>query len=254
MGAEGKFDLKLAPSFDGETHAQSAAAVSSNPPSGRGSKNVTDASKSTSVLTSRKSSSTPSLPDATENLNKTSVASTEQAASADNLAAKQAAEAIAESVLSVARTEAIVAVSSESAQTSSALSSSTQSGLAELSVYVHALQEAGTPESPCTPTTTAAIPPTLSSAMTTAGDLATIVESLALGEMATSSPVPSTAPVASNQKHSAELSRSNMPGRIGSSSGVLGGGTRVRVTLPAGHNEDKSGDNCFRNNQNNVLS
>lgn len=41
-----------------------------------------------SVLTSRKSSSTPSLPDATENQPKTSVASTEQAASADNLAAK----------------------------------------------------------------------------------------------------------------------------------------------------------------------
>ena len=41
-----------------------------------------------SVLTSRKSSSTPSLPEATENVSRTSVASTEQAASADNLAAK----------------------------------------------------------------------------------------------------------------------------------------------------------------------
>jgi E3 ubiquitin-protein ligase HECTD1 len=51
---------------------------------------VVDAVKSggTSVLTSRKSSSTPSLPDATENHTKASVASTEQAASADNLAAK----------------------------------------------------------------------------------------------------------------------------------------------------------------------
>jgi len=57
---------------------------------GKGSKNMVDATKSggTSVLTSRKSSSTPSLPDATENHAKTSVASTEQAASADNLAAK----------------------------------------------------------------------------------------------------------------------------------------------------------------------
>jgi hypothetical protein len=58
--------------------------------SGKGSKNIADSTKSggTSVLTSRKSSSTPSLPDATENHSKTSVASTEQAASADNLAAK----------------------------------------------------------------------------------------------------------------------------------------------------------------------
>lgn len=57
---------------------------------GKGSKNMVDTTKSggTSVLTSRKSSSTPSLPDATENHAKTSVASTEQAASADNLAAK----------------------------------------------------------------------------------------------------------------------------------------------------------------------
>lgn len=53
---------------------------------------MVDAVKSggTSVLTSRKSSSTPSLPDATENHTKASVASTEQAASADNLAAKVA--------------------------------------------------------------------------------------------------------------------------------------------------------------------
>ena len=50
---------------------------------------MADVSKTgSSVLTSRKSSSTPSLPDATENHAKTSVASTEQAASADNLAAK----------------------------------------------------------------------------------------------------------------------------------------------------------------------
>ena len=68
----------------------------------------------TSVLTSRKSSSTPSLPDATESHSKTSVASTDQAASADNLAAKQAAEAIADSVLSIARAEAKVAIAGES--------------------------------------------------------------------------------------------------------------------------------------------
>lgn len=63
--------------------------------SGKWTKNTNSNSNSSndskavgSVLTSRKSSSTPSLPDATENQPKTSVASTEQAASADNLAAK----------------------------------------------------------------------------------------------------------------------------------------------------------------------
>lgn len=69
MGAEGKYDLKL---------ASDPEAI---PP-----KKKSEGSKS-SVLTSRKSSSTPSLPDATTD-SKGSVASTDQAASADNLAAK----------------------------------------------------------------------------------------------------------------------------------------------------------------------
>lgn len=64
-----------------------------------------------SGLTSRKSSSTPSLPEATDSQARPSVASMEQAASADNLSAKQVAEAIAEGVLSLARAEAISAVS-----------------------------------------------------------------------------------------------------------------------------------------------
>lgn len=89
MGGEGRYDLKLAPGYDVET-ASSSKQASSN-------KQKNDKDKQ-SVLTSRKSSSTPSLPEATDV--KTSVASTEQAASADNLAAKQAAETIAESVLS----------------------------------------------------------------------------------------------------------------------------------------------------------
>lgn len=76
MGAEGKYDLKLVnsdtiPLLEG------------------GSSSV-----------NRKSSSTPSLPEATEsNLTTASVASTEQAASVDNLSWKQA-ETIAENVLS----------------------------------------------------------------------------------------------------------------------------------------------------------
>ncbi|XP_046388843.1 E3 ubiquitin-protein ligase Ufd4 isoform X5 [Ischnura elegans] len=290
MGAEGKYDLKLAPGFDGEAHAQSASAAPlssiSVPPPGstkstqgtvvmgvRSGKNVTDTSKSSSVLASRKSSSTPSLPDATDNHNKTSVASTDQAASADNLAAKQAAEAIAESVLNIARAEA-AAVSSEphtstpSSHVLSTTTTSSQTGLTELSVFMHLLQEAGgVLDSPCTPTTTATStsssipPPSLAAAMATAGDLATIVESLALGETATSAAMaagalPSTISSTGNQKHGSEAScgRSNMMSRISSGTANLSAGTRVRVTLPASHSEDKTGDNCFRNNQNNVLS
>lgn len=145
MGAEGKYDLKLAPGFDIE--AASSKLHSSN--------KTKDSKDKQSVLTSRKSSSTPSLPEATDV--KTSVASTEQAASADNLAAKQAAETIAESVLSVARAEAIVAVTSES---QAAINDS------DLSVVVHPLRDHHHDLS--------AINNSISS------DLATIVESLAL--------------------------------------------------------------------------
>lgn len=145
MGAEGKYDLKLAPGYDVESPKSIV--------------HKKDLKEKQSVLTSRKSSSTPSLPEATEM--KTSVASTEQAASADNLAAKQAAEAIAESVLSVARAEAIVAVTSES----QAAHSNNQS---ELSVVVHTLRDPHNDLS--------SINNSISS------DLATIVESLTLSD------------------------------------------------------------------------
>lgn len=92
MGAEGKYDLRLAPSYDPD-----AAQPATTPKS----------FKKTSVLTSRKSSSTPSLPEATESgRSKASVASTEQATSVDNLTASSAA-AVADSVLSLASTEAL---------------------------------------------------------------------------------------------------------------------------------------------------
>ncbi|XP_031338883.1 E3 ubiquitin-protein ligase HECTD1 isoform X7 [Photinus pyralis] len=146
MGAEGKYDLKLTPGFDIEvaTTKLHSAIVKAK-----------ETKDKQSVLTSRKSSSTPSLPEATDV--KTSVASTEQAASADNLAAKQAAETIAESMLSVARAEAIVAVTSES---QAAINES------DLSVVVHPLRDPHHDLS--------AINNSISS------DLATIVESLAL--------------------------------------------------------------------------
>ncbi|XP_046664774.1 E3 ubiquitin-protein ligase HECTD1 isoform X3 [Homalodisca vitripennis] len=151
MGAEGKYDLKLA--SDAEPSATGAKPAT---PTGKWCKNFNTSNESKSgggsVLTSRKSSSTPSLPDATENQSRSSVASTDQAASADNLAAKQAAQALAESVLSVARAEAIVAVTNESQCCSTPAN--------ELSVVVHTLRDSHT----------------------NASDLATIVETLALEE------------------------------------------------------------------------
>lgn len=69
MGAEGKYDLRLVGT-------------------GMESETVTKSKNGTGVLTGRKSSSTPSLPDCTDVGMRGSVASTDQAASADNLAAK----------------------------------------------------------------------------------------------------------------------------------------------------------------------
>ncbi|XP_055386638.1 E3 ubiquitin-protein ligase Ufd4 isoform X2 [Condylostylus longicornis] len=99
MGAEGKYDLKLANCdnlsvLEGGTAAivplaTGATANNSNIKKYDG--------KGGNVLTSRKSISTPSLPEATEmNRNTVSAQPSEQTASADNLAWKQAAEAIAE--------------------------------------------------------------------------------------------------------------------------------------------------------------
>ncbi|XP_053677617.1 E3 ubiquitin-protein ligase Ufd4 [Anopheles nili] len=98
MGAEGKYDLKLA-SVDGlvsgsyDLHNSGVSVTA---------KKIYD--KSLNVLVSRKSSSTPSLPDATIE-SRSSVASTEQATSADNLSWKQAVEVITENVLSSARSD-----------------------------------------------------------------------------------------------------------------------------------------------------
>lgn len=69
MGAEGKYDLRLVGAgLDADSTAKCK--------NGGG------------VLTGRKSNSTPSLPDCTDTAMRGSVASTDQAASADNLAAK----------------------------------------------------------------------------------------------------------------------------------------------------------------------
>ncbi|XP_030767252.1 E3 ubiquitin-protein ligase Ufd4 isoform X3 [Sitophilus oryzae] len=217
MGAEGKYDLKLAPGYDVES------ASSSKPVSTNKHKNKDDKQ---SVLTSRKSSSTPSLPEATDTI-KTSVASTEQAASADNLAAKQAAETIAESVLSVARNEALVAVTSESQ------AASTDS---ELSVVVHPLRD----------------PHHDLSAINNSSDLATIVESLTLSD----STKPSTAKRQTSEEpidtQKASNGKSNRSSRLSNVSAAAAAQSFVDAVEAL--DKIREGSDMLRNNTNNFLS
>lgn len=165
MGAEGKFDLRLAnsenlPMLDGAANSIVPLTKKST--------------EKSSILTSRKSSSTPSLPEATE-LTKSSVASTEQAASADNLAWKQMVDTITENVLSSAKSDILASTSG-----------SEVSNQTEVSVVVHALRElenhqdlsminhsqtaTGAPAIPITPQ------------LPSVSDLATITENLTLSE------------------------------------------------------------------------
>lgn len=118
MGAEGKYDLRLAPSeLEGSgvlVHPSLAVATSGSPtsspnaplvgndrpnrlsragavhlPSSESGSNAKNAAAGGSVLASRrKCSSTPSLPQATTDPPKTSVAACDQASSDDNLTAK----------------------------------------------------------------------------------------------------------------------------------------------------------------------
>lgn len=106
MGAEGKYDLQLAASHDAE-RLRPLPKVEQGAVGGVKLKQVgvsTDKSK-VSVLTSRKSSSTPSLNEVNDN--KPSVACTEQAASADNLTStvKSVAENLAESMMNLATSD-----------------------------------------------------------------------------------------------------------------------------------------------------
>ncbi|CAM1299094.1 HECTD1 (predicted) [Pycnogonum litorale] len=140
MGAEGKFDLKLAPSLDSDSSVVVAIPASSKTTSSsNNASNATSQTKvastittgsatakggvSASVLTSRKSSSTSSLPEVSLDNSKNSIASTEQAASAESLMTpaptpavlvRTAAETVAESVLNLASMQAIVTVSHKS--------------------------------------------------------------------------------------------------------------------------------------------
>ena len=118
MGAEGKYDLKLSSSYDLENQCASASTSTFQSAVAKSFKTInmdktsssaTKTSSTSGVLSSRKSSSTPSLPEATDNhrMMKSSVASTEQATSVDNLTTKTAAS-VADSVLSLASAEALV--------------------------------------------------------------------------------------------------------------------------------------------------
>ncbi|KAG7160057.1 E3 ubiquitin-protein ligase HECTD1-like [Homarus americanus] len=146
MGAEGKYDLKLAPGYDPESPqvstvtstissassntaitAASSGSIATITTAIKSTKVVsTDVTQGTSVLTSRKCSSTPSLPQATTDIHKHSVAASEQAASDDNLTAK-AAETVAENVLSVASAEALLSVEGSGREKGNELASLVQS-------------------------------------------------------------------------------------------------------------------------------
>lgn len=95
MGAEGKYDLKLANS-ENVSMFEGGANVAPNTAGHSSKKGIS--------LTSRKSSSTPSLPEATE-INRNSEGPPDQAASADNLAWKQTVEAITEDVFSSVKSQ-----------------------------------------------------------------------------------------------------------------------------------------------------
>lgn len=160
MGAEGKYDLKLV-NCDNLSTLEGAT----------GGNNLLVPTRKSSekggVLTSRKSSSTPSLPEATECplMTRPSVASTDQASSADNLSWKQAVEVIAENVLFCAKSD-IVSGSGES---------HTSSNQSEVSVVVHPLKETRNENHPDLSTIN-------NSTHALVSDLATITENLTLSD------------------------------------------------------------------------
>lgn len=124
MGAEGKYDLKLSPNFDPDIAMPKNLSASSSltPTSPTFSSfntstmktiaetNTTDTisakgSLACAAFASRKSSSTSSLLEPSSSGGKITVACTEQAASADSLIVKKAAQSITETVLTRARTD-----------------------------------------------------------------------------------------------------------------------------------------------------
>lgn len=235
MGAEGKYDLKLANS-DSLPELGSTTML----PTLTAGKNK---EKGTSVLTSRKSSSTPSLPEATENqLNKSSVASTEQAASADNLSWKQAVEAIAENVLSSAKSDIVSTDNYRANQT-------------EVSVVVHTLRDNYSDLSAINNST---------QAINISSDLATIAENLMLNNNNNnnSSSTGMSAQGSSNllrqQQSYPEESRlmetNNKMNVSNAANNKLLNNIRSQATSIDVIDKMRDGVDMFRNNANNILS
>lgn len=243
MGAEGKYDLKLANADNlslMETSSSNALVPVST--SVTTSKNNNKCDK---IINSRKSSSTPSLPEATTE-DKSSVASTDQAASADNLSWKQAVDAITENVLTSAKSD--IVGSSEQRNTNQ-----------EVSVIVHALRERENhPDLSTINSSTLAI---------NNSDLATITENLALsdtykGAASTSSNLNET-----NNKINANSSAlgktffNSLRSTVAANTTTGGNSIRNTSQLTASElttldviDKMREGADMLRNNTNNILS
>ncbi|EDV98881.1 GH13561 [Drosophila grimshawi] len=289
MGAEGKYDLKLAnlesvSVFEGGVNSMLPIASSGGAGVGCGKKN-----DKTNVLTSRKSSSTPSLPEATEiNKNHHPEDASNQTVSADNLAWKQTVETITENVFSsakshIANNQANAAAAAAAAADASAADHQTSSSSSSTNVVasplIRELQHIADLS-------------TINNSMpainlSNASDLATITESLSIVEISKekstdlkSSESAATAaaanPVASSKQHAAKriphieennkmnannvakgllinLKQLNAGGGVGSggnSQSQCGGSAETHEII----DKMRDGVDMIRNNTNNILS
>ncbi|XP_062549270.1 E3 ubiquitin-protein ligase Ufd4 isoform X2 [Armigeres subalbatus] len=263
MGAEGKYDLKLSNSDNltapYDMNNSGAGLVSISTANANSAKKVYD--KSLNVLTSRKSSSTPSLPEATEN--KSSVASTEQATSVDNLAWKQAVEVIAENVMSCARSDlANTSGGSSSNDLSAPGTNNNNLNNHEVSVIVHSLGERGNiPDLSQINTSTS----------TLVSDLATITENLTLSDniknnistgggtqfvsnFGTQLPASSSSSSSEENNKTNNINETNNKINLNNSSSSSSGKTAYLPTKLDVLDKMREGVDMLRNNTNNLLS
>ncbi|KAL8608279.1 hypothetical protein ACOMHN_042146 [Nucella lapillus] len=134
MGAEGKFDLGLASSQDHDRLRLVKAEGGAVGGTKVKSMGVSTDKIKVSVLTSRKSSSTPSLSDVSDSK---SVASTEQASSAENISSniRAVAQSVAERMVSLTDTDPVVTVTLDPAEEGGNMSA--EAGEEEAMVVVH---------------------------------------------------------------------------------------------------------------------
>lgn len=245
MGAEGKYDLKLA-------NCDNLPLLESGSTSSTTVTPVVTAGKKSNVLGNRKSSSTPSLPEATEgNISKNSVASTEQASSADNLSWKQAVETIAENVLSSAKSDIVTGTDARATNQT------------EVSVVVHALRELENHQDLSLINHTPSSGPPMS-------DLATITENYALNNdniknNATTSntflrqqsfPDEKVSNIEANNKMNASNSAHNISKTLHGATRTNSGARLTQISSEAFDAIDKmrEGVDMIRNNANNIIS